>query len=82
MTAEPVRKGLHAREVIAGLLLLLVLAAAGVAYVYWQLDGEISLHGWIALGLGCGATLLLTAGLLVLMFHSHHKGYDDDAGHL
>jgi hypothetical protein len=68
--------------VIAALVALFVMAAIGVAYVAWQIDGTLSRQGWIALGLGIGATLALAAGLLGLIFYSHRRGYDDDAGHL
>jgi hypothetical protein len=70
------------RDVIAGLLALLVMVAIGAVYVTSQIDGTLSLHGWIALGLGVGFTLLLAGGLLSLAFFSHRRGYDDDAGHL
>jgi hypothetical protein len=72
---------LRGRDVIAGLLALLITAAIAVAYISSQMDGTLSRHGWIALGLGVGATLLLAGGLLALVFISHKRGYDDDAGH-
>lgn len=37
----------------------------------------MSLHGWIALGLGTFISLALGAGLMALVFHSANKGYDD-----
>lgn len=69
------------RDVVAGLVVLFLVAAAAVGYVVWQMEGEIGRHGWIAFGLGGTLTLALLAVLLGLMFHSHRKGYDDDAGH-
>jgi len=39
----------------------------------------VSMHGLIALGIGIGGTILLTAFLLVLVFHSNRAGYDDRA---
>jgi Zn-dependent protease with chaperone function len=69
------------RDVIAGLLVVLLTAVLGVAYVASQIDGTLSAHGWIAFGLGVGATLLLAVGLVALMFFSRRRGYDDDAGH-
>jgi cation transporter-like permease len=68
------------KDVIAGLLTLLAVAGFAVAYVTWNMEGRIGLHGWIALGLGIVLTLALLAVLLALMFHSHRKGYDDDSG--
>lgn len=37
----------------------------------------MSLHGWIALGLGTFLSLALGGGLMALVFHSARKGYDD-----
>ncbi|HZH26834.1 MAG TPA: hypothetical protein VEY95_06575 [Azospirillaceae bacterium] len=41
--------------------------------------GSISLHGFLALGLGILGTLALAGLLLALVFHSHKAGYDDRA---
>lgn len=41
-------------------------------------DGSaMSVHGWIALGLGTFLSLALGGGLMALVFHSANKGYDD-----
>ena len=41
-------------------------------------DGSaMSIHGWIALGLGTFLSLALGGGLMALVFHSANKGYDD-----
>lgn len=40
-------------------------------------SSEMSLHGWIALGLGTFVSLALGGGLMALVFHSANKGYDD-----
>jgi hypothetical protein len=40
-------------------------------------SSAMSIHGWIALGLGTFFSLALGAGLMALVFHSAHKGYDD-----
>jgi len=37
----------------------------------------MSVHGWIALGLGTFLSLALGGGLMALVFHSARKGYDD-----
>ena len=37
----------------------------------------MSIHGWIALILCTVFTLGVGGGLMALVFHSHHKGYDD-----
>ena len=38
---------------------------------------SMSLHGWIALILCTIFTLGIGGGLMALVFHSAHKGYDD-----
>ena len=40
----------------------------------------MSLHGYIALGLGVGLSILLWVGLMALVFYSSRRGYDDEAG--
>ena len=37
----------------------------------------MTLHGWVALGLTTVFSLAIGGGLMALVFHSHHKGYDD-----
>ena len=37
----------------------------------------MSLHGWIALGLGTFLSLAVGGGLMALVFYSARKGYDD-----
>jgi hypothetical protein len=37
----------------------------------------LSIHGWIALGLGTFFSLLVGGGLMALVFYSARKGYDD-----
>jgi len=37
----------------------------------------MSVHGWIALGLGTFLSLAVGGGLMALVFHSANKGYDD-----
>jgi hypothetical protein len=66
--------------------LLLTIALAGfVGFIaYFSLKdfdaAALSLHGWIALGLGCGLSLLVGGGLMALAFHSARKGFDDRIG--
>lgn len=64
-------------------VLLGILALAGIiAYASWrQLAGvTMSVHGYVALGLGIGLTILLWVGLMTLVFLSSRRGYDDEAG--
>ena len=58
----------------------LLLAAGGVALHLWLELDDVSLgaHGWIALGLGVGVSLILGVGLMMLVFRSARRGYDDD----
>lgn len=64
-------------------LLALLAAAIGVAWWAWNqlADVQMSVHGYIALGLGVVATLGLGMGLMWLVYFSHHRGFDDEAGH-
>jgi hypothetical protein len=68
-------KGLTIASVLLGLLAL----TGFVAYRTWTEleDVTMSVHGWIALGLGALATLVLGAGLMFLVFYSSRRGYDD-----
>ncbi len=65
------------------LAVLLGLLAASVVTAIWvwrEMAGvEIGLHGWIALGLGSAATLLVGGGLMTLVFYSSRRGYDERA---
>lgn len=63
------------------LLALLVLSLAGLA-VAWTYGGlpQISMHGWIAMGLGTVLSLVVGVGLMALVFFSARRGYDDRAG--
>lgn len=62
------------------LLAALVAAAAtwGVAALWTAIGGhDMSVHGWIALGVGLLGTGGLTWGLMALAFRSHREGWDD-----
>ena len=43
-------------------------------------DVEMSMHGYIAMALGIGFTLVVGIGLMALVFYSSRKGYDDEVG--
>lgn len=62
-------------------LALLLLATSATMYWGWREMGEVEMsrHGLIALGLGAGASLLVGAGLMALVFFSNRRGYDDRA---
>ncbi|MEC7288953.1 MAG: hypothetical protein VXW22_02500 [Pseudomonadota bacterium] len=76
----------HGVYVGAMRMTLLVLAAAivglgltlwGVAAMWKDLGVNMTLHGWIAYGLGGVVSLLLAGGLFFLTFKSARDGYDD-----
>jgi hypothetical protein len=48
----------------------------------WNLAGntQMSIHGWIAMGLAAVLTLALGGGLMWLAFYSSRRGYDDEQG--
>ncbi len=68
---------------LATVLVLVGLLAATVVVSFWawQSLGEVELgfHGYVALLLGVGATLILAAGLVALMMYSSRRGYDEEA---
>jgi dipeptide/tripeptide permease len=59
-----------------------VSAVAVVIASFWSGLGksEISLAGWIAMGLGIILTLALGIGLMALVFISSRRGYDEIGG--
>ncbi|MBB5747345.1 hypothetical protein [Brevundimonas variabilis] len=65
------------------LLLSLSLFVAAVATLglglFWIAigGGAMSVHGWIAMGLGVLGTVGLAWGLMSLAFRSHRDGWDD-----
>jgi hypothetical protein len=67
--------------VTVGVLLGLLAATATVMLWAWQEMGDVAIsgHGLLALGLGIGASLVVGVGLMVLIFFSHRRGYDDEA---
>ncbi|NWG54892.1 MAG: hypothetical protein HXY28_14350 [Hydrogenophilaceae bacterium] len=76
MAAKPaavVRAVLLALICAAVLAFLFVSAISGLETEF----AAMNMHGWLALGLGAGLTLLLGVGLMTLVFFSARKGYDD-----
>src|SRR3546814_8968125 len=63
---------------VAFLVALLVGTLLAGIYLWWSLsDVEISIHGLIAMTLGCLVTLALGGGLMFLVFYSNRQGHDD-----
>ena len=63
------------------------LMAILVAVIWWAWQGwtahadvQMSIHGFIALGLGVFFSLLFGVGLMALTFYSSRHGYDDLPG--
>ncbi len=67
----------HTFLVIIGAAIILVAALFGVAYMWASTGIHLSLHGWIAYGLGAAVSFALAAGLFFLTFKSAREGYDD-----
>jgi len=65
--------------VVALLAALLVAALVAGIYLWWRLgDVDISIHGLIALTLGCLVSLALGGGLMFLVFYSNRHGHDEE----
>ena len=58
---------------------LLAVAVTFLVSTWQRTDAQMSVHGWIALGLGVFFSLLVGCGLMALMFYSSRRGYDDQA---
>jgi hypothetical protein len=63
-------------------LAVIIVGVAGAVWLgveMWQSGGsaDISWQGWLAMGLGTLATVLLGGGLMTLVFYSSRQGYDD-----
>jgi hypothetical protein len=64
---------------IIALLLLFLAGAVGWAVYAWNEVGDVpmSIHGYIAMGLGVFFSLLIGGGLMGLVFYSSRRGYDE-----
>jgi len=65
-------------------LLLILLALIGLGFTIWgvsamwsNLGVQMTMHGWIAYGLGAVASVVLAGGLFFLTFKSARDGFDD-----
>ena len=78
----------HAERFISSLMrmTILVVTAAivglgltfwGLASVWSEMGVTMTLHGWIAYGLGIAVSIALAVGLFFLTFKSARDGYDD-----
>jgi hypothetical protein len=58
----------------------LLLSAVGGYALYYALDLDsihMSIHGFLAMGVGIGLSILLGGGLMALVFYSNAHGHDD-----
>ncbi|MEO0548905.1 MAG: hypothetical protein AAFZ91_03220 [Pseudomonadota bacterium] len=58
-------------------VLALVAVLFGVSQLLSSFGMNLSIHGWIAYGLGASLSLALAFGLFFLTFKSAREGYDD-----
>lgn len=65
-------------------LLMIIAAIAGLGLTFWavgmmwrDLGVNMTMHGWIAYGLGILLSVVLAGGLFFLTFKSARDGYDD-----
>jgi hypothetical protein len=56
---------------------LSILAVTFLVQAWRHVEAEMSMHGWIALGLGVVVTMAVGVGLMALVFFSARRGYDD-----
>jgi cation transporter-like permease len=64
---------------IALLLCILGVSVWALIWAFSHAPNQITLHGWIALGLGAVLSVALGGGLMALSFYSARRGFDDDA---
>ena len=66
-------------RVLLILILLAMLAGAGYfAYSAMTIEGEpIPTEGYLALALGAGFSVIVGVGLMMLLFFSSRRGYDE-----
>jgi len=67
-------------KILAVCLISLLVVAAIITALVWTRMGDvsISIHGFLALGLGVLVTFALGVGLMALVFFSNRYGYDEN----
>lgn len=65
-------------------ILVVIVAIVGLGLTFWgvasmwaQMGVNMTMHGWIAYGLGIVVSIALASGLFYLTFKSARDGYDD-----
>jgi hypothetical protein len=75
----PETAAMKSAALIALLAVILVVTLLAGIYLWWSLgDVDISIHGLIAMTLGCLVSLALGGGLMFLVFYSNRHGHDDE----
>ena len=79
---RPARFGWGFWLLLAALMAMLGFSVWGFL-VAWKAAGNspMTVHGYVAMGLGVVLSLALGGGLMALAFFSSRRGYDDDQGH-
>ena len=73
------RRHLPLAIAVIALLGMLALAVMFMISAWTRIHAEMSVHGWIALTLGIFFSLIVGCGLMVLVFYSSRRGYDERA---
>ena len=66
---------------VAVLGAFLIGAVVAVIYAWSSAGVQISLFGWIVIGLGAVVSIMLGGGLMALSFYSARRGFDDRIDH-
>jgi hypothetical protein len=74
-----VRRHLPLAIAVIALLGILALAVMFMISAWTRIHAEVSVHGWIALTLGVFFSLIVGCGLMMLVFYSSRRGYDERA---
>ena len=66
------------RTLLVIILLGMLVAAGNFAYSAMTIEGEpIPTEGYVALALGAGFAIVVGIGLMMLLFFSSRRGYDE-----
>jgi hypothetical protein len=66
------------RTLLVIILLGMLVAAGYLAYSAMAIEGEpIPTEGYVALALGAGFAIVVGIGLMMLLFFSNRRGYDE-----
>ena len=73
------RRHLPLAIAVIALVGMLALAVMFMISAWTRIHAEVSVHGWIALTLGVFFSLIVGCGLMMLVFYSSRRGYDERA---